>query len=818
MPTQALTRLLASHLRFVWQGQFAAALLLGTFAGLPAPVAANPVVAAANPFVLEGTVADTNGAIIQGAEVTLRRPEIGEERTVLTDDRGRFRFEVPRTRLLITVRSPGFAVDERAVEVIASRALTITLQPGGLTESISVVATQVVGSTESARWIPGSVDVIDTYTLESSRPFTFGEVLRKAPGVHVKDEEGFGLRPSIGLRGLDPNRSAKVLLLEDGIPLGHAPYGDTDAYYHPPVERYASIEVVKGSAQIAFGPMTIGGVLNYVTPMPPDRPSGLVSLTGGSRDYLNAHANAGFRVGNVSLLVDGLRKAGDGAREHIDAQLHDANVKAVVDAGSGRLLTLKANYYRERSQVTYSGLTTAEYQATPRGNPFLNDRFIGDRTGLSASWVQAVSGNVLFSAAVYGSTFSRDWWRQSSNSDQRPNDRNDPACGGMANLSTTCGNEGRLRDYTAWGVDPRVRVASRWLGAQHETDLGVRAHWETQERIQKNGPLPTSRDGVVVEDNGRTNSAYSTYVQHRVLAGRWAVTPGLRLEHVNIERTNRLPTAGPVSGDTSVTVAIPGIGVSFSPASSTTVFGGIHRGFAPPRPADIISSTGGVLELEPELSWNYEVGARARVAPGVRVAGTIFRLAYDNQIVPANLSGGVGSTLTSAGRTLHQGIETQGRIDFGTWRRSAHNVYLSTTYTFMRDAEYRGNRFSAVSGFSSVRITGNRLPYSPRHTLSAGAGYAHPRGLDVLIEAVHLGEQFGDDLNTIAPTPNGQRGLLPAQTTWNANAAWHFTGAPRLTVFLAVKNLADATHIVDRRRGVLVGMPRLAHAGATVRF
>jgi Fe(3+) dicitrate transport protein len=813
MPTQTPTRRPAVHLRCVWRGQLAAALLFATLAGTPAPAFAD-----ASPFVLEGTVADTNGAIIPGAEVTLRRPEIGDERTVLTDERGRFRFEVPRARLLITVRSPGFAVDERALEVVASRAVTITLQPGGLTESISVVATQVVGSTESARWIPGSVDVIDADTLESSRPFTFGEVLRKAPGVHVKDEEGFGLRPSIGLRGLDPNRSAKVLLLEDGIPLGHAPYGDTDAYYHPPVERFASIEVVKGSAQIAFGPMTIGGVLNYVTPMPPDRPSGSVSLTGGSRNYLNAHANAGFRVGNVSLLVDGLRKEGDGARDHIYSQLHDANLKAVVEAGRGRLLTLKANYYRERSQVTYAGLTTAEFQANPRGNPFLNDRFIGDRTGLSASWVQAVSGNALFTAAVYGSTFNRDWWRQSSNSDQRPNDRNDPACGGMANLNTTCGNEGRLREYSAWGVDPRVRVASRWLGAHHETDLGVRAHWETQERIQKNGPLPTSRDGVVVEDNGRTNSAFSTYVQHRVLAGRWAVTPGLRVEHVNIERTNRLQSSGPVSGDTSVTVAIPGVGVSFSPASSTTVFGGIHRGFAPPRPADIISNTGGVLELESELSWNYEAGVRARVAPGVRGAATIFRLAYDNQIVPANLSGGVGSTLTSAGRTLHQGLETHGRIDFGTWRRSPHNVYVSTAYTFMRDAEYRGERYSAVSGFSRVSITGNRLPYAPRHTLSAGAGYAHPRGVDVHIEAVHIGEQFGDDLNTVAPTPNGQRGLLPAQTTWNANAAWHLGSAPRLTVFLAVKNLADATHIVDRRRGVFVGAPRLVHAGATVRF
>lgn len=789
---------------------FLAALVLTT---------ATAAVVAQTPLSFEGVVVDPTGAVVAGAEVTLRRTEVGEERSVATDDRGRFHFDAVRGRYVFTVRSPGFAVEERPVALEASRSVTVTLQPGGLSESISVVATHVAGSTESARWIPGSVDVIDTHTLESSRPFTFGEVLRKAPGIHVKDEEGFGLRPSIGLRGLDPNRSAKILLLEDGIPLGHAPYGDTDAYYHPPVERYSSVEVVKGSAQIAFGPMTIGGVLNYVTPMPPEKPTMLLSLAGGSRGYSNAHASAGFKTGRVSVLLDGMRKEGDGAREHIHSRLHDANAKAVVDAGQGRLLTLKANYYGERSQVTYSGLTTAEYLANPRGNPFSNDRFDGDRTGVSASWVQALGGHALLSAAVYQSSFSRNWWRQSSNSDQRPNDRTDPACGGMANLHTACGNEGRLRDYSAWGIDPRLRVASRWMGIDHETDLGVRLHWEVQDRLQKNGPLPTSRDGVVVEDNERTNAAHSAYVQHRLLAGRWAVTPGLRVEHVRIGRTNRLAQAGtPAAGETSVTVPIPGLGVAFSPASSTTLFGGVHRGFAPPRPADIISNAGGVLELEPELSWNYEVGVRTLVTPGARLAATLFRLDYSNQIVPANLSGGVGSTLTSAGRTLHQGVEVNGRLDVGTLVRSPHNVYVSTAYTFVPDAEYRGERYSAVGGFSHVRITGNRLPYSPRHTASVGTGYAHPLGLDLNVEAVYVGAQFGDDLNTIATSANGQRGLLPGYATWNASTSWQARGTPRLTLFVAVKNLADATPLVDRRRGIMVGMPRLVHVGARVRF
>jgi Fe(3+) dicitrate transport protein len=61
-----------------------------------------------------------------------------------------------------------------------------------------------------------------------------------------------------------------VLLLEDGVPLSFAPYGDNASYYHPPIERFERIEVLKGASQVRFGPQTIGGVINYITPRAPD--------------------------------------------------------------------------------------------------------------------------------------------------------------------------------------------------------------------------------------------------------------------------------------------------------------------------------------------------------------------------------------------------------------------------------------------------------------------------------------------------------------------------------------------------------------------
>ncbi len=66
-----------------------------------------------------------------------------------------------------------------------------------------------------------------------------------------------------------------------------------------------------------------------------------------------------------------------------------------------------------------------------------------------------------------------------------------------------------------------------------------------------------------------------------------------------------------------------------------------------------------------------------------------------------------------------------------------------------------------MPGSGTVSVTGNRLPYAPETLLTFAVGYTHPRGLLAQVEAVHVGEQFTDDLNSVAASADGQRGLDP---------------------------------------------------------
>ncbi len=784
--------------------KLARALLLVALASEPAQ-AANAAV--------RGRVTDGQGLAAPGAEVTLRRLATGLRLAATTDAGGSFSFDgLERGAYLLSATAPGFSVETRELALgDQPLSLEVSLRPGTLSETVTV---RLATSPEEARRIPGSFALLDRESLEQARVHDLSEALRKVAGLTVRDEEGFGLRPNVGVRGQNPTRSTKVLLLEDGVPVSYAPYGDNASYSHPPIERFEEVEVLKGSGQIAFGPVTVGAVINYLTPQPPEAPQGTLLLKGGSRGYLNGHGRFGTTLGGTGLLLDYSRKQGDGARDHVRTQVDDVDLKAERSLHPGERLSFKAAWQRERSDITYSGLTQAEYQQDPRQNPFVNDAFASDRlTGVLAHTRSFARS--LLTTRLYGLGFSRDWWRQSSNSTQRPNDRGDPACGGMANLSTSCGNEGRLRDYLQLGLEPRLHLDHGVaLGGQAVLEAGARAHLERQDRLQKNGDKPTARDGVLVEDNARDNEAYSGFLREQLRFGRLTLTPGLRFERIRYARRNDLNGA---RGRTAISEWIPGLGAAFSPSADTTLFAGVHRGFAPPATSDVIDDAGGVVDLAPERSWEFELGFRGLLRPGLRLDATLFRMDYQNQVIPASVAGGVGATLTNAGETLHQGLEAGLRLDAGTLFRSAHDPYLRAAWTWLPSARFTGERRSAVPGFAGVSVSGNRLPYAPEELLTVSAGYRYRSRLDAFVELVHVSQQFADDLNTRAGTPDGQRGLIAAYTVWNATLN---LALPRLrsALFVTGKNLLDRGYVVDRSRGLLPGNPRLVQAGLSTSF
>jgi len=672
----------------------------------------------------------------------------------------------------------------------------------------------VVGTEEQAAEQPGSAHVLAAEELEQSRVLSVNEALRRVPGVVVRDEEGFGLRPNIGIRGLNPSRSTKVLLLEDGLPFTYAPYGDNASYFHPPIERYERIEVLTGTGVLRFGPQTIGGVINYLTPEPPQELAGRIDLSAGSLGYRRIRAQVGANGHGVDIVA----KEGDGARDNQSLAQRDLHYKGVLSLTDTQTLTLRASALNEDSDVTYSGLTDAEYRVLgPRYNPFVNDQFNVERVGTSATWSAAMGDRTTLAASAYYYEFHRDWARQSSTT-------TDTQCGsaflnarlaGTRVDANTCNSrQNRNRDFTTLGFEPRLHTT--WSLGQVESALetGVRFHRERQDRLQFNGTTPTATTGTLAENNERDVEAISAFVQNRFDFGSFALIPALRYESIDFERRNRLGAGS--RGTETLQEWIPGIGATWDMSDSTTVYAGVHKGFAPPRVEDLIGANGGSVDVDAEESRNLEVGVRGQFSDHMTYQIAAFDNDFDNQIAVGSIAS--GSTPLAQGEARYRGVELSARTELPTWN-SAWLPFAELAYTALPTAEQRSalrrvDNGQAVAGSAP----GLRMPYAPRHTGSLRFG-AERGAFDASMEAVYVGRQFADFANTEAAplNGNGQVGALSSHTLVNVavNYALPESG---WTLYATMKNALDRQYIADRTRGILPGVERQVLFGATYAF
>lgn len=680
----------------------------------------------------------------------------------------------------------------------------------------------VIGQPARLVRIPGSAAVIRSEALTRTNPVSGNEVLRKVAGIHAVEEEGIGMRANIGIRGLDPDRSRTILVMEDGVPVALTPYGEPELYYSPAIDRMVGVEVLKGSGSILFGPQTIGGVVNYITANPPAVPTTEAVIRGGQNAFFTARFSHGATNGNTGYQVNYLRKSGNGVGI-VDYGIHDLSAKFKHVLAANSILGVKVGVYDEVSNSTYVGITQDMYDSGDFDfvHPSPDDQLAVRRLSLSATHDHFFTPDVRLRTTVFGYTTTRDWSRQDFRTTFRAQDTYIRTLGSLYFFDRT-GN--RNRSFEVAGFEPRLSVNGTWFGMANELDFGGRVLYERafEKRIDGTTRRPTS--GNLREDEIRTGRALSGYLQNRTfVTGRLSVTPGIRVEYFEYERDIlRLANAEVDLTKSDRTMAvIPGLGLNHTVGTNGAVFAGIHRGFAPPRVKDAISNNGVSQELDAELSWNTEIGYRGEIAKGYTLEVTGFWMDFENQVIPVSeSSGGAGQPgvgLVNGGNTRHVGVESAVAALWSDIAGTGFGADASASLTYT-NATFSSDRF-VDDGGTTVNVKGNRLPYAPELLLSGTLDVIAPLGLRAGVTVTHTGKQFGDVLNRETPTADGQEGPLAATTLIDLNLSWHPPITRRVVVSAAVKNLTDERYISSRRpQGIRVGLPRFVTAGIEVRI
>lgn len=675
--------------------------------------------------------------------------------------------------------------------------------------------------------VPGSANYLKPLEMKRIAPITGNEVFRKVPGINAVDEEGAGLRANIGIRGLDPDRSANVLILEDGIPIQLNPYGEPEMYYTPAIDRMSAIEIVKGSGQILFGPRTIGGVINYITADPPAEAETQVSLKGGSGGYFSAQTQFGTTVGNVGLVAGYLYKRADQLGV-TGFDIHDFSAKSQVVLSDKSSVAFKLQVYRETSNSTYIGLTQSMYD---RGDYYTvmapDDQLNVNRYAASISHKYFISPKLKLRTNAYAYTVSRDWRRQGFSANAAAANQTgvvwgDPSVAGGAVYMLNEANW-RNRAFLVAGVESKLT----WdflLGRHKQTlEAGARLLHESAHEVELKGSSPRARSGSVVADERRPGLAASGFVQQKFqITSRLTTTLGVRLESYQFDReilwakgANGTFKDTNIVASSQLTSLIPGLGFNYLIKNNVSIYGGVHKGFAPPLIKNSVSTTGEVFPLDEQESWNYELGWRASISEGFQFEAGGFWMDFSKQVIPVSeSSGGSGSGFVNGGKTIHAGLEAAFKIDFGQLLQSKYAFYWEANGTFAKST-FAADRFV---GSEKVNVKGNDLPYAPRLLTTQTLGFAAPGGFEIQVTGNYVSSQFSNQLNTVAASADGRTGQLKAYTVMDAAARYKWPKR-KLSLFASVKNMTDARYIASRRpTGIKVGIPRTVLAGLEFRF
>jgi Fe(3+) dicitrate transport protein len=707
---------------------------------------------------------------------------------------------------------------------------------------------RIVGNKDDAQQIAGSAHFIGPEELEKFNYSDIQRISREVPGVSIQLEDGYGLRPNISIRGVATERSSRITLLEDNVLIAPAPYSAPSAYYFPTAGRMHAFEVLKGPASITQGPYTIGGTLNMLSTPIPEKKGGMLMAEGGEDSTYRVHALYGDTLDNgVGFLVE-THQWGSNGFQNIDRGGNDSGL-AIQDYtiklryapdDSRHKFNFKFQYADQNSEQSYLGLTDADFANNANRRYGLSelDNIKTEHFQYIGRYQFEISDSMTFTATGYNNEHSRSWFKtegldangsmdaqdfdrtswfnviQSINSGSALDGLSTTQLQGILDgtLDTAAGSiQLRANDREYYSRGGQFKLA--WDGeigeTSHSLEVGLRYHWDQEDRLQRNSTYSQQGGALVLDDFGELGNAgnriqeaeaLAIHVYDRIEWGNWTFTPGLRYEDIDQKRTRFSDGATRTFRDdreNKTKVWLPGMGVLYQMTDEWQLLAGVHKGFSAP------SNSPGVRE---EKAINYEFGFRYQ---GNKLRGEVvgFISDYDNILGECTASSGSGCTIGDAfngDAATVRGLEMLVAADF--MPTSEWNVPVSLTYTYIK-AEFDTN--IADTAFFGDVGKGDPIPYIPDHQLRFSIGMEHADW------AAYLNANYVDEVCVRASCGTFEQ----TDETFTLDLTANYQFNENINLFGRIENLTDAEDILGRQPyGARPNKDRTATIGARYTF
>jgi len=584
--------------------------------------------------------------------------------------------------------------------------------------------------------IGGAAHIVSEEDLKHLDTISADAAMSRVPGVFVRGEDGFGLRPNIGIRGASSDRSKKVVLMEDGVLIAPAAYSAPAAYVFPQIGRMSGVEVYKGPGGIQFGPNTNGGAINFVSRRIPKEFSGGLELQGGqyftgrSHGWVGSSTEwGGFVAEGFHLQSNGFKELDGGGDTGFDRQefVLKGSLNTDYSAQHFHRLDTKLVWSRERSNETYLGLSPADFAATPdrRYRASALDQMNWVRAHVEARHTYEFGDMLQVSTVLYRSDLRRSWdkFDKFVSGPSTASILRDPTGDQRAFYDVLTGTDSQDgqefllgngdRTYTSQGVQSSFRWMSDGVGWGNMVELGARVHYDDERRRDtqlayrmQNGELQPAGETESKAIRSGETIAFSAHLLDQFSWWRFTLTPGVRMERYF--QTSENQVTGEVAENDHL-VWIPGAGLSLETLPQLYVFGGAHRGFSP-------TSPGQDPEIKPEMSTNYEAGVRYVQPKTKRLVEVVgFLNDYSNLLGECGVSAGCDiedrQKQFNAGEAEVYGVEVAAQWAFELSDSLRFPAKVSYTWT---QTEFKSAFTSPNPQYGDVE-PGDQMPYVPSH-------------------------------------------------------------------------------------------------------
>jgi Fe(3+) dicitrate transport protein len=717
----------------------------------------------------------------------------------------------------------------------------------------------VIGSKLEDGSLPGSGDRLAVEDIRNQSYDDISEILRKVPGVYLREEDGQGLFPNISLRGVDSSRSAKVTIMEDGITAAPAPYSAPEAYYSPTAGRMSAIEVLKGSSQVKYGPHTTGGVINYLsTPIPLDREIYIKTLYGSNNEIRN-HTYVGDTVdtglGRVGAVFESYYRMNDGFKT-IDGS--GGNTES-GNTGFSRIepmvkfswepddtvnryqrVEAKFGYTDLKANESYLGLTEEDAENNPyrRYAATRFDNIDTEEVRNYVKYITDITTNSALTLTGYYNHFHRNWFKLDSISGGPISNLSEALATGGQSLAILKGQSaGTLnvrnnnREYAQWGYKGDTSTNLELGDTTHEIEFGVGYHTDYIFRDQNTERFTQDNNGVIVSSSisnegtaghrREESQSVASYLKDTIEYGPLTLTPGIRYEYVDYEYID-YSTAGitpgliTAEGSNALSAVAGGIGANYAFLDQFSLFGGVHQGFSVPGPRANVREN-----LKEEKSLTGEIGVRFTDQNAFTGEVAYFRTDFDDLIVIDNIGGSGSGVTENVGDIITEGIELKAEYDIGkALKKEFKNpYYIALTYTnaYLDGDSNSTDPESIFSGGES----GNQVPYIPEYQFAVGTGLEYKKW-GLFMDATYVGETFStasnvDNQQRPDGTPDARFGKT--DEFFVIDLSGHYKITENAKAIVNLQNLFDREYIVSRHPiGPRPGTPFTFLAGMELTF